>query len=156
MMKKTKLESSICGKDLRSWRFLVWRGKAEEKFHIFKEMKDEEVHLLFSLLTTHRMRRQAAARGSVKGILPGRFGRRGYCVTEVGCRIIWRVDSFSLRDTVLLERTRRCWKWDQGRCSRKVSWVKNKKQRLGFPELLSDTTLRGRSVQLWRRELFSN
>ena len=66
------------------------------------------------------------------------------------------VDSFSLRDTVLLERTRRCWKWDQGRCSRKVSWVKNKKQRLGFPELLNDTTLRGRSMQLWMRELFSN
>ena len=39
--------------------------------HVFKELKDEEVHLLFSLLSTHRKQRQVAARGSVEGILPG-------------------------------------------------------------------------------------
>ena len=63
-------------------------------------MKDEEVHLLFSLLTSHRMRRQGAARGSVKGILPGGFGRQGYCVTEGGCRIIRRGQFFFERHSL--------------------------------------------------------
>ena len=34
---KTKLESRIRVKDLRSWSFLVWRGKAEERLPMFSK-----------------------------------------------------------------------------------------------------------------------
>lgn len=66
------------------------KGEAEERL----PMKDEEVHLLFSLLSTLRKQRQVAARGSVEGTLPGGAGRRIYPVTQGGRRIIWHGQAF--------------------------------------------------------------
>lgn len=103
-------------------------------------MKDEEVQLLFSLLTTHRKQKQVAAGGNVTSCLKD-WEAGLLCHQErLQNYLAWTV---LLRNTALPERTRWCWKWYQGRYSREVCWVKNKKWRFGFTGPLNGPSLGG-------------